>query len=112
MKGINIMRINELNAVSEVSKNDFVVVDTVNGTKKASVSQLFNGMIVKEEKQVEIPIVGSNTQLDAVTLNIEKDGYTAIGAVGVKQLNIFGSSIVVLCEMVRLFLLHLLYDIH
>ena len=36
----------------------------------------------------------------------------AIGAVGVKQVNIFGIIIVVLCEMVRLFLLHLLYDIH
>ena len=36
----------------------------------------------------------------------------AIGAVGVKQLNIFGIIIVVLCEMVRLFLLYLLYDIH
>jgi hypothetical protein len=75
------MRINELETRNAIDGTESIVVDTTEGTKKATLSKIFS-LISVEKKTFSNISVNANSVYESGSILINKDGYSAIGIVG------------------------------
>lgn len=75
------MRINELETRNAIDGTESIVVDTTEGTKKATLSKIFS-LISVEKKTFSNISVNANSVYESGAILINKDRYSAIGIVG------------------------------
>lgn len=75
------MRINELETRNAIDGTEYIVVDTTEGTKKATLSKILS-LITIEKQTVSNISVNANSVYESGKILINKDGYSAIGIVG------------------------------